>query len=284
MKFKKTTKIKNFLIISFGIFVSFFLLNFPLFVLGNTWSPTTSIPPQEDALGFLNTSATTQLKNAGLEIQNIFEAFTIKLNPGTSTQPTCDSQAEGMMWLQEGGVGESDEVMFCIKNESDAYAWEVVEWWEEEDCSTVAIGEACGGGIVAYHDGSGGGLIAPAADNSTGVEWGCEGTEVGASGTSIGTGASNTSTILAGCATRPIAASVCSTYDGGGYDDWFLPSQDELNQLYTNRVSIGGFQEAHYWSSSESDADDARFQFFNNGNQYNLFKHTTSGVRCVRAF
>jgi hypothetical protein len=283
MKESKKRKLKKVFLIALGSFFPFFLLNFFVFVVG--WDGPTQLPTGGNVSELLNVSSTTQLKSGALGIDGWLKAWSAKLTPGTSTQPTCDASTRGMMWLEKGDFENDDELVFCLKNASDAYAWEVVEWWEEEDCSTVAIGEACGGGIVAYHDGSGGGLIAPAADNSTGVEWGCEGTEVGASGTSIGTGASNTSTILAGCATRPIAASVCSTYDGGGYDDWFLPSQDELNQLYTNRVSIGGFQEASYWSSSETKANYARSQNFNNGNQYSYyFKDITIRVRCVRAF
>jgi hypothetical protein len=161
----------------------------------------------------------------------------------------------------------------------------IVRWSKDPvDCSTKSIGDTCGGGKVAYLDGSGGGLIAASADNSTGIEWGCYGTSVGASGTAIGTGASNTSAILSGCATRPIAASVCSTYDGGGYDDWFLPSLDELNELYTNQVAIGGFQPANYWSSTENTTLYAWEQGFDNGSQGGNYKDDTNRVRCVRAF
>ena len=36
-----------------------------------------------------------------------------------------------------------------------------------------------------------------------------------------------------------------------GKDDWFLPSKDELNELFLERVSVGGFSTDNYWSSSE---------------------------------
>jgi hypothetical protein len=35
-----------------------------------------------------------------------------------------------------------------------------------------------------------------------------------------------------------------------GYNDWFLPSRDELLQLYNNMTVIGEFQNAYYWSST----------------------------------
>ena len=46
-------------------------------------------------------------------------------------------------------------------------------------------------------------------------------------GTALGTGLANTNLILASCATRPIAASVATSYTGGGFNDWYLPSSGE---------------------------------------------------------
>lgn len=56
------------------------------------------------------------------------------------------------------------------------------------------------------------------------------------------------------------AAKVCDDFnlENGGvtYDDWFLPSLKELEQIYKNLFkaspSIGGLRESWYWSSSES--------------------------------
>jgi len=162
---------------------------------------------------------------------------------------------------------------------------------KENECSLVDIGEECGGGVVAYHDGSGGGLIAATSDQSTGVQWGCLGTAIGTTGTSYGTGFSNTNAIMSGCATRPIAASLARAYDGGGYDDWFLPSKDELNILYTNRVAIGGFDlvDGAYWSSSEEggggEAWISWYQLFDGGTQVAIEKDwATLEIRAVRYF
>ncbi len=197
----------------------------------------------------------------------------------SSSEVSSDSSAAWLVILDEGFANYNGKLetitVRCVSRDLPPCSAE------------MDIGTRCGGGILAYHDGSGGGLIASAADNSTGVQWGCFGTEVGASGTAIGTGASNTSAILSGCATRPIAASVCSTSAEGGKTDWFLPSRDELDELYTNREAIEGSSEftgAYYWSSSEQGTALAWDQYFANGAQNYGIKPNTSRVRCVRAF
>ena len=59
------------------------------------------------------------------------------------------------------------------------------------------------------------------------------------------------------------AAGLCEAYAGGGYSDWFLPSKDELAQLYAQRDAgqWGGFEDG-YWSSSEYNAFYAWSQYF----------------------
>ena len=116
------------------------------------------------------------------------------------------------------------------------------------------------------------------------AEWGCYGTPItGADGTAIGTGGQNTTDIRNGCTTAGIAAKVADDLVLGGQTDWFLPSKDELNQMYIQETAIGN-REGRYWSSSESADGDAWFQSFGIGWQYEYNKDYTYAVRPVRAF
>ena len=166
----------------------------------------------------------------------------------------------------------------------------------------LAIGDSVHGGIVAYilqsvdvgYDANvQHGLIAAPTDQGK-VAWGCHGTYIsGADGTEIGTGNQNTANILSGCFETNIAAYLCDTLTLGGYNDWFLPSKDELNKLYKNigqgnalgLGNVGVFAINYYWSSTESDYASAWLQIFPNGAQGNNDKSNyTNYVRAVRAF
>jgi len=131
-------------------------------------------------------------------------------------------------------------------------------------------------------------LEAAPSDQSDGAEWGCYGTYCGADGTAVGTGEQNTIDIEARCATDDTAADICANLSLGGYSDWFLPSRDELNLMYTNLHNIvppvGGFADYYYWSSSEFDAAYAWLQNFYDGVQDLYYKNNTPRVRAVRAF
>jgi hypothetical protein len=109
----------------------------------------------------------------------------------------------------------------------------------------------------------------------------------GAVGTAIGTGRDNTNAITTACtAAQAPAAWAARNYTGGGLTtgSWFLPSQDELNQLFLQRAVVGGFAADEYWSSSQSDARNAWSQYFVYGNQNDGIKSNTNRVRPVRAF
>ena len=88
--------------------------------------------------------------------------------------------------------------------------------------------------------------------------------------------------------TGNFAAKVCADYsvtDGVvTYGDWYLPSKYELNLLYLQKVAVGGFASANYWSSTEGDNGSAWIQYFGDGSQNYFGKNLTLYVRAIRAF
>lgn len=172
---------------------------------------------------------------------------------------------------------------------------------------SYAIGDLALGGIVFYilQPGDPGyetnqqhGLVAALENVNiggvSGYVWGCYGTLLsGTSFTFIGAGAANTTAILAGCATRPIAASVANSYTGSGYTDWYLPSKDELNAMWNNvgtGASFPNYNKAnlsgYLWSSSQVDSTSAWMQLMDNGTQFQDSKAqvTQNKIRPVRSF
>jgi hypothetical protein len=100
-------------------------------------------------------------------------------------------------------------------------------------------------------------------------------------------GAAKTTVMLGVCTSG--AANLVDAYtrtvSGVVYGDWFLPSKGELNQMYVNRVAIGGFATYSYWSSSESNYEGAWLQYFGDGSQEANYKvQSAFYVRPVRAF
>lgn len=60
--------------------------------------------------------------------------------------------------------------------------------------------------------------------------------------------------------------------------------KDELNQLYLNKLAVGGFADGCYWSSSELDIYRAWTKHFGNGYQGSEYKVNYGRVRAVRSF
>ncbi len=135
-------------------------------------------------------------------------------------------------------------------------------------------------------------LEAALQDQSAAVQWGGAGTAISTTGTAIGSGKTNTEAIVAELGANgetAYAAKICSdytvTHNGVEYADWFLPSKDELNELYKQTVTVTAGKGNNYWSSSEVDSTKAWVQYFSNGAQDD-FSNKVSGlsVRAVRAF
>jgi hypothetical protein len=173
------------------------------------------------------------------------------------------------------------------------------------------IGDYRDGGIVFYVadvatdlDGDGDldtGLVCAIQDQSSGIGWiqGGNTQDTRNDGTlaPIGHGQTNTTAMMNQVGYTGGAAAVCNEYsitvNEITYSDWFLPSKDELNQMYTNKATInttavanGGsnFADYYYWSSTEYENDRAWGQNFVNGGKGGLTKRNPSHVRAVRAF
>ena len=165
---------------------------------------------------------------------------------------------------------------------------------------TYAIGDTgpSGVGIVFYiTDGGLHGLeAAPSLWDGGSVDpksvWSnVDGSVVGTD-TAIGTGLANSDAIIAQLGHTTSAAKLCRDYTGGGKTDWFLPSKDELIELWTQRATVGGFVVDFYWSSSEASdpsIDPSIFawliSFYPDGIAYpKISKADSYYVRPVRAF
>ncbi|MFW5444336.1 MAG: Ig-like domain-containing protein [Methylococcaceae bacterium] len=153
-------------------------------------------------------------------------------------------------------------------------------------------GRGPAGGIVIFiSDGDGvvgtqGLEIAPEHQGS--VPWGCESLSIaGADETVVGTGAQNTADVLAGCTETGTAADVADMYSLNGFDDWFLPSIDELNLLSENHFLISTFPST-FWSSSENSDMSARiirYIYFENAwESYRASKSKQFNVLPIRSF
>ena len=153
----------------------------------------------------------------------------------------------------------------------------------------LQIGDTGPGGGIIFHISEDGkyGLEAAQDDQSSGEQW-YNGTDkiTHAVKSGINGGSFNTDRIIINQGNGSYAALLCANYNGGGYGDWYLPSKDELNLMYTNlhSSSLGGFASANYWSSSEVDSGFAWSQAFYNGLQIVFNKIFMLEVRAVRAF
>jgi Skp family chaperone for outer membrane proteins len=112
----------------------------------------------------------------------------------------------------------------------------------------------------------------------------------------IGSGLENTERIADYIASKANAAQLALDYNSGGFEDWFLPSKNELNAMITTFNELFGDNEApmkgySYWSSSlDRDAGFLQYakaweQFVHNEQQRSSeIIYTTSAIRAVRRF
>lgn len=172
---------------------------------------------------------------------------------------------------------ETEKTSFTFRMTVKTEFGEVSKVFEAELMDELKIGSKYKGGIIAYilqpddpgyKAGELHGLIAAPTDLGK-YNWGFlpDKKNLTFLGTlkALGTGKQNTELIVTECSENTngeFAALACENLDLNGYDDWYLPSIDELNKLYINKETIGGFSTIYngqgatdenviYWSSSE---------------------------------
>lgn len=180
---------------------------------------------------------------------------------------------------------------------------------KEEDPKEVTIGEPFGGGVVAhifepgeegFVSGETHGIVIAPVDLVFEAQWGCQGMSVEGTSTKVGFGRKNTELVLAfhdnlpNYYTNPtqchpsndgsVAAKFTIDFAKDGFNDWFMPSLDEMNYLYKNRDKIGGFSTIEYWSSCETNATNACVMSFITGELLSRPKSEVRRVRVIRFF
>jgi hypothetical protein len=153
------------------------------------------------------------------------------------------------------------------------------------------------GGIIfydkgTYEDGWRFLEVAPVLTEWTERIWG-EKFAVDVQGTlsTIGTGKSNTQAIVDLFEISnggDYAARLCADLAYGDYNDWYLPSIDELDELYTTLYleSLGDFSADYYWSSTAEplEVNVAKILYFANHSITNDSTYHTRRVRAIRSF
>lgn len=154
------------------------------------------------------------------------------------------------------------------------------------------IGKLYQGGLIFYLDSSAStGLVAATTYVRDNDVWGCYNFDVpGAEGKDIGDGLQNTIAIVNNCSGTP--AHACVSWTHNGYSDWFMPSINELQEMYLRigrgasgqNYDIGNFGSFEHWSSTEENSLYAHWLDFQNGNLSTEVKSSGAFVRAIRSF
>lgn len=154
----------------------------------------------------------------------------------------------------------------------------------------IKLGSNYQGGIVFYLDETQKhGLISAISDQSNSASW-WNGSYIATGASSLTDGATNTMAIIQYQGnSSSYAAKLCKDFKGGGFNDWYLPSKDQLAVLYAQKTIVGGFTNQIYWSSTEyNNAPDNSVwvQDFETGQQHLDSKSDAANVhtRAIRSF
>jgi hypothetical protein len=109
------------------------------------------------------------------------------------------------------------------------------------------------GGYIFYDKGnySDGWRYLEAAPKDVKSGWGATGSLNIITSKELGAGKNNTDRIVS--CLKDTAVKLCSIYTFNDFQDWFLPSEEELELMYQNlkKNSIGDFSDERYWTSTQ---------------------------------
>lgn len=170
----------------------------------------------------------------------------------------------------------------------DALNYDTEAKVDDNSCYYYWIGQNYQGGKIFYIDRSRKHGMISADFDLDNTEWGCFGDSIllpGINETAVGKGSSNSQIIADECGYET-AAGKCLLLDSLGYDDWYLPSLEEMRGVSENlgRLGQGNLTPGYYWCSSQVDSTDAYLILNANRATGQAAKGIPYRVRPVRSF
>jgi hypothetical protein len=205
-------------------------------------------------------AAAPRCAKCGKELQEGWKACPYCLTPVATLEVETDGNAKNDNELKVGGKGPTGGIVFYDKG-TNTNGWRYLE--------------------------------AAPVETEFKAEWGAYEKNVKGTDTALGTGKQNTQIIvdyLRHIGESGKAAQLCDSLSINGYNDWHLPSKEELNLMYKNlkQKNWSGFSNDWYWSSSQYNSEYSQAQRFGDGSQYthdyNGNKDYVFSARAVRIF
>lgn len=269
--------------------------------------PNITKTPELNTSSVTNISSTssvsggTIIKDGGSSITQRGVCWSTTANPTIANNRTNDGTGSGSFTSNLSGLSPNTTYYvksYATNSKGTGYGNEMTFTTNN---SNYNIGDTAFGGIIFYLDNSKKhGLVFDykISNQSFYASWDGDPLWVNgsfvfrttnATATNIGSGATNTNKIISALATPPptnaYSANLCRNNTGSGYNDWFMPSLDELRELYKNRQLIP-YAVSTTWSSSENSTDPNKAWYidFTTGNVITDRKGFASYTIPVRLF